>query len=217
LLVGNYTFGCRREEAELLARLAKVARTADAPFLAACSLSALGCESVADLGQPRKWNLAKDPDAVGAWQALRRLPEASYLGLCLPRFLLRLPYGKDTDVTEQFDFEEMSSPPDHEEYLWGNPAFACAFLLAQAFRMYGWEMQAGVVSELDNMPLHVYKKDGESLVKPCSEVLLSEGTTETILERGLIPLFSVKDCDVVRVVRFQPLAEPPTRLSGRWR
>ena len=83
------------------------------------------------------------PEAAQAWQALRNLPEAAYIGLALPRFLLRLPYGADTEPVEAFDFEEMSSPFDHESFLWGNPGFACALLLGQAFSLNGWQLRPG--------------------------------------------------------------------------
>ena len=95
-----------------------------------------------------------------AWEALRKLPEASYLGLALPRFLLRLPYGADTDPTERFAFEEMDARPEHDHYLWGNPALACAYLLAQAFSQDGWDLRPGVVQEIESLPLHVYREAG---------------------------------------------------------
>ena len=97
LIVGNYTFGPQGEEAELLGRLARIAKAAGAPFIAAASPRLLGCESLAETPHPRDWRLTPDPEGASAWAALRGLPEASAIGLALPRFLLRLPYGKKTD------------------------------------------------------------------------------------------------------------------------
>ncbi|MGO9270987.1 MAG: type VI secretion system contractile sheath domain-containing protein [Terriglobia bacterium] len=212
---GNYTFEPNRDDARLLGRLGKVARAAGAPFLAAASPRVLGCESASEMPSPRDWKpLAGDDDH--AWAALRQLPEASYLGLALPRFLLRLPYGKATDRTELFDFEEMPQTPVHEDYLWGNPVFACAFLLAQSFSEYGWDMRPGAYSEIDGLPLHTYREDGEPQLKPCAEVLLTEDAVEQILDRGPMPLVSIKGRDAVRLVRFQSMADPPTNLAGRW-
>lgn len=216
VLAGNYTFDFTREDAELLARLSTIARAADAPFLAAAHAHLLGCESIADTGNPRDWRRASDGDSAQAWQALRRLPQASYAGLALPRFLLRLPYGKATESTEEFVFEEMSQPQSHEDHLWGSPAFACTLLLAEAFAEYGWEMRPGVCQDIEGLPLYVYEKDGESLVKPCAEVLLTEQAAERILEEGLMPLVWFKDQDTVRVARFQSIADPLKNLSGRW-
>jgi type VI secretion system protein ImpC len=137
--------------------------------------------------------------------------------MVLPRFLLRLPYGKQTEATEQFAFEEFSESPVHENYLWGNPALACAYLLGEAFLESGWEMRPGEISEISGLPAHVYKVDGESYLKPCGEALLGEQAAEAILDRGMMPFISMKGSDAIRLVRFQSIAAPPADLSGRWR
>jgi type VI secretion system protein ImpC len=216
VLGGNYTFGPSREDAELLGRIAEIARAAGAPFIAAASDKLLGCESLAKTPDPREWKRMTNTEGIQAWEALRKLPEASYLGLALPRFLLRLPYGADTEPTERFDFEEMTSSPEHNHYLWGNPALACVYSLAQAFSHYGWDLRPGVVQEIESLPLHVYKERGESRITPCAEVLLTERAAEIILDKGFMPLLSLKNRDTIRLARFQSLTDPPSPLAGRW-
>lgn len=213
LIAGNYTFGPDPKDAELLGRLARIAAAAGAPLLAAASPGLLGCVSLAATPEPRDWKPPQDSDA---WTALRRLPEASAVGLALPRFLLRLPYGKKTEPIEAFDFEEMPDTPSHENYLWGNPAFVCALLLAQSFGEYGWDLRPGAVAELDGLPLHVYQQNGESALRPCAEALLTENAAKHILESGLMPLLSLKGKDRVRLMRFQSIAQPLRPLAGRW-
>ena len=216
LLAGNYAFGPSREDAELLGRLAKVASAAGAPFLAAASSGVLGSQSIAEVANPREWKPVGEDESTEAWHALRKLPEATYLGLALPRFLLRLPYGKETDFIEQFDFEEMLEPPVHEDYLWGNPALACVLLLAQSFSARGWQMRPGEYSEISGLPLHIYYQDGESQLKPCAEVLLTVEAADRIMEKGVMALASLKGQDAARLVRFQSVADPVRALSGRW-
>jgi len=215
LLAGNYTFEATREDLTLLGRLAAVAREARAPFLAAVSPRILGCESLVETPDPYDWP-PLDPEIGEAWEALRRAPEARWLGLLLPRFLLRLPYGRETDPVERFTFEEMSVPPVHEHYLWGNPVFAAVCLLGQAFSESGWSFRPGQVHELDGLPAHIYVEAGEPVLKPCAEVVLTERAAEEILDRGPMPLVSVRGRDAARVVRFQSVARPATRLAGRW-
>jgi type VI secretion system protein ImpC len=216
VLIGNYTFDDSQGDAELLGRMAKIARAAGAPFVTAASDKLLGCESLAHTPDPRTWNRKTDAEGGRAWEGLRKLPEASYLGLAIPRFLLRLPYGAETEPIEDFAFEEMEGSSQHDHYLWGNPSFACVYLLAQAFSAYGWDLRPGILQEIEGLPLHVYKEQGESLIKPCAEVVLTERVAEAILEKGFMPLLSFKDQDTVRLARFQSIADPPTHLAGRW-
>ncbi len=194
IIAGLYYFGPKDEPA--LSQIAGIARQAGAPFLSGVAPEVVG------LGRE--------------FDDLRRSPGARWVGLAMPRFLLRLPYGAQTDSTEEFAFEEMPEPVEHERYLWGHPAIACAYLLGEAFARYGWDMRPGAVSQIDGLPLHVYREGGESKVKPCAEVLLTESAVEMLLDHGLMPLVSLKDTDRVRLARFQSIAQPATALAGRW-
>jgi type VI secretion system protein ImpC len=216
VLAANYTFDASSDDLQLLGRMAAVAHHAGAPFLAAASPRVLGCDSLAETPEPRKWRTGSAQNGADAWEALRRLPQASWLGMVLPRFLLRLPYGKQTESTELFAFEEFPESPRHEEYLWGNPALACAYLLGEAFSESGWEMRPGEITEISGLPAHIYNADGESHLKPCGEALLGEQATDAILDRGLMPFISMKGSDAIRLVRFQSVATPEADLSGRW-
>ena len=111
----------------------------------------------------------------------------------------------------------MAATPAHEEYLWGNPSYACVYLLAQAFTQQGWNFRPGIVQEINGLPLHIYKERGESRAKPCAEATLSVRAAEAILNQGLMPLLSFIHQDVLRLARFQSWANPPTELFGRWR
>jgi len=213
IVIGNYFFGTDRADLELLARIAKLAKRAGCAFLAAADSSLLGTASLVNSPHPRDWQSSGEP---AGWAELRRSPEADCVGLVLPRFLLRLPYGEKTSRLESFDFEELPGAPSHEGYLWGNPAFTVALLLAQSFMEEGWEMRPGSVSQIDKLPLHIYQADGDSISKPCAEVLFTEDAVQRIVEEGLIPLVSFKGRDSVRMARLQSIADPPRPLRGRW-
>ena len=216
VLAGNYIFDNSHEDAELLGCIAKIAKASGAPFITAANDKVLGCESLAKTPDPVDWQKLHGAEQSQAWQALRKLPDAAYLGLALPRFMLRLPYGADTDPIEQFEFEEMPSEPDHNYYLWGNPSFACVYLLAQAFTHHGWNLRPGIIQDIEGLPLYIYKEEGESRVKPCAEVVLTERAAEIILDKGIMPLLSFRNQDIIRLARFQSIADPLASLAGRW-
>jgi type VI secretion system protein ImpC len=216
VIAGNFNFGPAMEDVQLLGRMAKVAAGANAPFIAGASPRLLGCDSVLDLPDPRRWKIQMSAETAARWQSLRVSPDARFVGLALPRFLLRLPYGKATEPAELFQFEEMPDPAAHENYLWGNPAFACALLLAESFAEQGWELRPGTISEISRLPVYIYTVESEPTTLPCAEVLLTQKAAEKMMERGFMPLASLKDQPTVRLVRFQSIADPPSSLAGQW-
>ncbi|HKE21582.1 MAG TPA: type VI secretion system contractile sheath large subunit [Bryobacteraceae bacterium] len=195
VIAALYYFSPAEEPA--LLRLAALARSGGAPLIGGLAPDVVGL--------------------TGVFSELRRSPDARWMGLALPRFLLRLPYGRDTSEADTFDFEEMPVPAAHERYLWGNPAAACACLLGEAFTRQGWAMLPGAIDIIEGLPLHVYQEDGESVLKPCAEVHLTEESATLLLERGFMPLVSIKGADRVRLLRFQSVADPLAPLAGRWK
>jgi type VI secretion system protein ImpC len=195
VIAGLYSFGAN--DGEALQHISVAARAAGAPFISGLALDVVGLS---------------DP-----FPTLRQSAYASWIGLALPRFLLRLPYGKSGSQIDSFKFEELDEAPRHESYLWGNPAVACAYLLGETFTRFGWEMRPGAVLEIDSLPIHVYKdKDGESQLKPCAEILMTHEAADHLLDQGFMPLATIKNTGNARLVRFQSVAQPLAPLSGRW-
>jgi type VI secretion system protein ImpC len=215
LLVGDYAFGASIAEASLVAALGAIAAQCGAPLLAAARLDVLGCAGPRQLGEPQSWTPAEPPAQAG-WNALRTSAAASSIGLALPRILARLPYGAGTDPIESFAFEEFPSRPDHDAYLWGNPAFALALLAGQAFQDAGWDLDLARHVDATGLPTHVYRDDGEARQQPCAEVLLSESAGEAILRCGIMPFLSFRHRDAARLLRWQSIADPAEPLRGPW-
>lgn len=213
VLVGAYSFGPGMGDLNLLGRMGLLARLANAPFLACASPMLLGCASLAAAPYPEDWTQGAEQEG---WNLIRSLPEARHLGLVVPRFLLRLPYGKAGESTELFDFEEMPSPPKQDWYLWGNGAFLCATLLGQCFTEAGWQMQGDEVTALQGFPIHTFKEDGEAKMTPPTEVFLSQTSIEKIHETGLIALCAHANRDEVRIGGFRSVSSSSAALEGRW-
>lgn len=211
VLLGNYTFGPGPDDLAVLERMGRLASEAGGPFLAAADPAILGCHSLTANPDPRSWRPAQAD--VARWRALRQSASACWLGLVLPRLLLRLSYGKTGEVIERFEFEELDAKDDHEAFLWGNGAFGCARLIAQAFQDRGSSMEPSDHLDLDDLPAFVYEGDNERKLKPGAEALLSERAGTEMLDRGLMPLLSYRDRNAVRLMRFQSVAEPARGLA----
>ena len=144
-------------------------------------------------------------DMESALEVLRDVPEASHLGLALPRLLLRLPYGPRTSAIDSFEFEEMPGAPVHGHYLWGNAALACLAVLVRG---------DAENLNLEDLPAHTYKHDSEWMMTPCAEVFMTEKEVLALMDCGLMPLISYKDRPLVRLAGFRAVNSAPLPLPS---
>lgn len=218
LLVGNYAFGDRVSDVLLLSQLGSIAESAQAPFVAGASERLAGCESFARYPDADNWRYQVKPGVEQAWTMLRRSAVAGCIGLALPRFLLRAPYGRNSSPIDAFGFEEQDGDPEtaHEHYLWGNAAFLKAEQLARVFTGKGRDMIPGEASQTDGLPMAYREDDGEKMAMPCAEIYLTEKGGRKLADQGLIALWSVRNADAVRSSDFGSLAEDRKTLQGRW-
>jgi len=200
LLAVHHAFGSEAEDIAALARLSALGAALDAPCLA----EALPTLALGDLSE----------SAAESWRQLRESRAARYLGLAIPRVLLRLPYGHDTDAIEQFVFEELETPDAHGSYLWGNPSLFCAALLAQGFTEHGAALTSTTPTRIGGLPLHVTRQGGQAQAKSCAEVVMRHEDAMALQDAGFIPMCALRDEDVVHVPRIQSIAEPLSALAG---
>jgi len=206
LIIGNYRFGADIDDILLLSQIGYIAQQANARFIAGADEKLVGCESFATAPNANRWQSEIDLNVSEAWMLLRKSPVAASLSLALPRFLLRPPYGLRSKPVKAFVFEEMPDGPVHEHYLWGNAAFLKAEQLARAFREQGRDMRPAEAALTEDLPVHYYQERGETVLKPCAEIPLTETGARMMIEQGLIPLWSVKNADRIHSDDFHSIA-----------
>jgi len=198
-LIGDYEFGRNPQDLALLEKISNVAAAAHAPFLAAADPGIMGLESFTDLPNPR--DLAKKfetPD-YAKWKSFRESEDSRYVGLTLPRVLIRLPYGPDTVPVETFNFKEDVDGTDHSKYLWSNAAYAMATRLTESFAKYGWCATIRGVEgggKVEGLPTHTFKTDeGEIAMKCPTEIAITDRREKELSDLGFMPLVHCKGTD----------------------
>jgi type VI secretion system protein ImpC len=198
-LVGDYEFGRNPQDIALLEKISNVAAAAHAPFLAAADPGIMGLESFTDLPNPR--DLAKKfetPDYI-KWKSFRESEDSRYVGLALPRVLIRLPYGPDTVPIETFNFKEDVDGTDHSKYLWSNAAYAMATRLTESFAKYGWCATIRGVEgggKVEGLPTHTFNTDeGEIAMKCPTEIAITDRREKELSDLGFMPLVHCKGTD----------------------
>jgi type VI secretion system protein ImpC len=217
IIGGNYSFGLNVEDVALLIRIAKLANSVNAPFISYIRPEIFGYKDFSENADSLQLHILENSNEAKLWTALRSLPEAQYIALSPMRVLLRLPFGKASDSTETFSFEEFTDKISHDEYLWMNPCVAIVLSLAQSYRRNGWQMGNFIYGDVENLPMYFYSDDGETKTKPCAETVLTENMLETLLNQGFIPLASFKDSDKIRCIGLQSISVMKTTLAGKWK
>ena len=211
LIVGHFDFAYSEQDIGLLTGLAALAAHAGAPFLAEAHPSLIGCPSFAQSPDPAQW--ATD---LSLFDELRKSAVSSWIGLAAPRVLMRLPYGNRSDAVEAFEFEELGPEPEHEHFLWGNAAVACAKMIGVAFMMRGWSFTLADCHTLEDLPAYTVYFENESALKPCAEIFMNERISAEVARRGLITLMSYRNRNALTVRNFQSISDPPAALSVPW-
>lgn len=205
LIVADFAFGPDPQELQRLARLGAICQRLGMHLVAGARPMLVGCPDLLTHPDPRLWG-PLPPEASRRWQDLRSGATANAIALALPRVLLRLPYGQSADPCDLFAFEEMPTPPRHDSFLWGNPAFLCALVLAQAHRD-GEDPPR--YADIDDLPAYVFRAGDEMRMQACAEVYLSEAAGESIREAGCIPVLSYQRRNAVRLGPLQTIVKGP--------
>jgi type VI secretion system protein ImpC len=212
VLIGDYEFDHRPEDMQLLGELAQIAAAAHAPFIASAAPSVMQMDSWAELANPRDLTRIFQTPEYAAWRSLRDSEDARYLGLCLPRVLVRLPYGARTDPTEGFAFEEAAEGPDGRGYLWANAAYAMAANLVRAFGLYSWCVRIRGVDTggaVEGLPVLTFPTADGDVDRRCStEIALSNRREAELTRNGFIPLVHRKGCDFAAFIGVPSLQKP---------
>lgn len=213
---GNYEFGQNVESIAALMRISKIAEAAKCPFVSQITPEIFGAESFENFSEANSWKINPETSEYKLWSALRVIPESSYLGISLPSFMGRIPYGSQTESTELFSFEEFNVVPKHTEFLWVNSCFAYAYALTRQFCENGWNINQNNATVLDDLPLYFYELDESMVAKSCTEIDMTERLYNAIITQGITPLISFKGEDKIRLSAIRSISHEDTNLRGKW-
>jgi type VI secretion system protein ImpC len=211
-LVGDYHFDQSAPDVELLAEMAKVSAAAMAPFITGASPTLLQMDSWQELANPRDLTKIFSTPEYAAWRSLRESDDAKYIGLAMPRFLSRMPYGSRTNPVEAFNFEEDTGSADHGKYTWANAAYAMATNINRSFKEYGWCSRIrGIESggAVSNLPTHSFPTDDGGVDMKCpTEVSIADRREAELAKAGFMPLIHRKNSDFAAFIGAQSLQKP---------
>jgi len=211
-LVGDFYFDHSPQDVELLGEMAKIAAAGHAPFLSAAAPTVFQMESWQELSNPRDLTKIFQIPEYAGWRSLRESDDARYIGLTMPRFLARTPYGAKTNPVEEFNFEEDANGPDARKYTWANSAYAMAVNINRSFKTYGWCSRIrGIESggSVEGLPTHTFPTDDGGVDMKCpTEIAISDRREAELAKNGFMPLVYKKNTDFAAFIGAQSLHKP---------
>lgn len=196
-VIANYDFGPGPQDTTLLKYVAATSAMSHAPFIAAAGPEFFGVESFEELPNLKDLSSIFEMPQYTKWKSFRESEDARYVGLTLPKFLLRLPYGPDTRPTKDFNYKETVTS-SNADFCWGNTAFALATKLTDSFAKYRW--CANIIGPqgggaVEDLPLYQYEAMGVTQTKIPTQVLISERREFELAEQGFIAMTMRKGSD----------------------
>lgn len=211
-LVGDYHFNQTPPDVELLGEMAKIAAAAHAPFITGADASLMQFESWQELSNPRDLTKVMSTPEYAGWNALRESEDSKYLGLAMPRFLGRQPYGANSNPVEEFAFEEDVGKAESDKFGWVNAAYGMAVNINRSFKEYGWCSRIrGVESggAVENLPTHTFPTDDGGVDMKCpTEIGISDRREAELAKNGLMPLIHRKNTNMAAFIGAQSLHKP---------
>ena len=210
-LIADYYFDNSPPDVELLASIAKIAAAAHAPLISAADPGALLMDSWQELANPRDLGKIFQTPEHAAWRNFRSSEDSRYVGLTLPRFLGRIPYGAKTAPVDDFNFAEVTKG-DSANYLWVNAAYAMGLNINQSFKQFGWCSQIrGIESggAISGLPVHTYPSEDGGVDMTCpTEIAISDRRELELANNGFMPLVHCKNTSIAAFIGAQSLHSP---------
>ena len=198
VVVSNMEFDSNPPDINLLQNISRVAASCHCPFIGSVTPKFFGKQNVNDLPKIEDLHNYMERSEFLRWNAFRQTEDSRYVGLTLPRFMVRLPYGPDTQPVKEFNYVENVTGENHNKYLWGNASFAFVTNMVRSFIENGWCVQirgpeAG--GKVEELPIHVYDVGKGKQMKIPTEILIPETREFEYAQEGFIPFSFYKNRD----------------------
>lgn len=190
-IIGLFEFEHNPKEIFWLRQMAKVAAVSHAPFIASISPKFFGCNTIDELYAIKDLPAMLAQPKYGAWNSFRESPEAAYVCLTLPRYVLRLPWHPVNNPSGDMAFTEDMNGADDKRFLWGNAAVLFARNMIRSFQTSGWCQHVrgpkggGLIAGL---PAYTFNIRGENEVKIPVEMAIPDYRELEFANSGFAPL-----------------------------
>lgn len=211
VMAALYDFGPTHADVGAMAALTAIAAAGQAALLAGATPALAGSDGAESVADPGSWQ-DLEPDIRTRWEALCRSQAATRVALGLPRLLLRAPYDPRNEPIESLNFNE--GVDNRSQLLWSTAALGLTAGLGLMFQSDEWDMDPTSAVQLDDLASFSFQRDGEAVLQPPTEVVLSDQAIDALARAGLTPLIGSRNR--IEVILPGCVSIAGTALQGPW-
>lgn len=222
MLIGDYEIHPRPskdhpyDDIDALKQIAGVAAAAFCPFITSASPAMFGLNHFSGLEHVENLERGFEGREFDRWRTFRESDDARYVGLALPRTLMRKPWAHDVNRSDDFAFIEDTASRDRSKFLWGNAAYAFGEVAIRAYANSGWLAEIrGVQRDVDwgglvtDLPVHSFGTDREGVAPKASvDVTISDHQESSLSSLGFLPLSHCWDTEYCAFYNTQSTQKP---------
>lgn len=184
------------DDVETLRAISHIAAAAFAPFLTNAAPSLLGLEEFGEIDRIQDLTNTFERKEYLRWnQELRNISDCRFLGICLPKILIRKPYSSQDCAQKGLRYDEQARITSASELCFTYSSFAFALVLIREFSRVSWfthvrgtprdTARAGAVDQFPYLDAH--PSDSDFQIN--TEVRITETLEKKLAEVGLIALY----------------------------
>ncbi|MFT6990072.1 MAG: type VI secretion system protein ImpC [Paraglaciecola sp.] len=197
-MIGLYEFENTPNDRDWLKTMGKLANASHAPFISSVGPKFFGCKSIDEMAEIKDLGAQMSHPRYEKWQEMRDSEEAAYIGLTLPRFLLRPPYHPENNPAGAgLAYEEkISINKAGDDFLWCNASLLFAKNMIQSFTTSGWcQYIRGPKGggRVEHLPRYAFNLNGQEEIKAPIEMVIPDYRELAFADAGFIPLIYRKN------------------------
>jgi len=201
-MIGLYEFDSSEPDIAWLSSMGKVANASHCPFISAAGPTFFyPCKTMEDVANVGDLDAVLRHPWFGKWNELRNTDYAAYLGLTLPGYLMRVPWGRSGTVERNnligyVETVKSGSTRADSNFLWGNSAILFAKNMVRSYQESGWAQHirgpkgGGLV---EGLKVHTYLKNGYEEMQPPLQIAMADYRELQFAQNGFIPLIHKKN------------------------
>ncbi len=215
-MIGLYEFDCSEEDIKWLDTMGEVSNAAHCPFISSVGPEFFPpCKTMEDVAEISDLDAVLAHPRYSKWRELRDTDGAAYIGLTLPRYILRQPWGvRENEYGNRIGYKEVVFPQlsgESDDFLWGNSAILMAKNMVRSYENSGWAQHirgpknGGLVGGLTS---YSYFKNGHEEIKPPIEIAIPDYRELQFSRNGFIPLVHKKNEALATFFSTQSIKKP---------